>query len=111
MPRKVAMELMLTGTPIAAARALELGLVNRVVAPADVLGAALELAQRICANAPLAVQATKRIALGIDEDSIPAEDVDWDRTEQEVRVVMASRDAQEGPRAFAEKRRPSWEAR
>jgi crotonobetainyl-CoA hydratase len=111
VPHKIAMEVMLTGAPITAARALELGLVNRVVAQPDVLDTALELAQRICANAPLAVQATKRIALGIVEDAIPAEDGDWDRTKQEARVVMASHDAQEGPRAFAEKRRPSWEAR
>src|SRR5215211_7050709 len=65
LPKKVAMEMILTGEPITAQRALELRLVNRVVPRDDVLDAALELAERICANAPLAVQASKRIALGI----------------------------------------------
>jgi crotonobetainyl-CoA hydratase len=111
IPRKVAMEVMLTGEPISAQRALELGLVNRVVAQAEVLDAALELAERICANAPLSVQATKRIALGVVDGGVPDEDADWEHTEKEARAVMSSRDAVEGPRAFAEKRHPVWEAR
>jgi len=111
IPRKVAMEAMLTGEPISAQRALELGLVNRVVPQADVLDAALDLAGRICANAPLAVQATKRIATGIVDGSVPAEQPDWDLNDQEIAVVMKSRDAVEGPRAFSEKRAPVWEAR
>jgi crotonobetainyl-CoA hydratase len=76
-----------------------------------VLDAALELADRICANAPLSVQATKRVALGIIDGAIPAEDGDWERTDHEVRAVMRSQDAREGPRAFAAKRQPVWEAR
>jgi len=111
LPHKVAMEVMFTGAPISAQRAFELGLVNQVVEPSEVLNAAFELAQRICRNAPLAVQATKRIALGIVDGSIPDEAGDWDRTDREVKVVMSSRDAHEGPLAFAEKRRPIWEAR
>ncbi|MDT4935620.1 MAG: hypothetical protein QOK11_3512 [Pseudonocardiales bacterium] len=111
IPRKVAMEAMLTGEPITAQRALELGLVNRVVPQSDVLDAALELAARVCANAPLAVQATKRIATGIVDGSVPAEDSDWDLSEREAAVVMRSRDAAEGPRAFSEKRAAVWEAR
>jgi crotonobetainyl-CoA hydratase len=110
IPRKVAMEVMFTGSPISAQRAFELGLVNQVVEQSQVLDAALDLAQRICANAPLAVQATKRIALGIVDGSIPDESGDWDRTGREVKVVMSSRDAREGPLAFAEKRKPVWEA-
>lgn len=111
IPRKVAMEAMLTGEPISAQRALELGLVNRVVPQADVLEAALDLAARICANAPLAVQATKRIANGVVDGVVPAEDADWDLSEREAAAVMRSRDAVEGPRAFGEKRPPVWEAR
>jgi crotonobetainyl-CoA hydratase len=111
IPPKVAMEAMLTGDPITAQRALELGLVNRVVPQPDVLDAALELAARICANAPLAVQASKRIAVGIVDGSVPAEAADWDLSRNETAGVMASRDAVEGPRAFSEKRAPLWEAR
>jgi crotonobetainyl-CoA hydratase len=111
IPRKVAMEVMLTGAPITAHRALELGLVNRVAPQADVLDAALDLAARICVNAPLSVQATKRIATGVVDGSVPAEEDDWDLSEREAKAVMGSRDAVEGPRAFSEKRAPVWEAR
>lgn len=111
IPRKVAMEAMLTGEPISAQRALELGLVNRVVPQADVLDAALDLAARVCANAPLAVQATKRIATGIVDGTVQAEQPDWELSARESAAVMRSRDAAEGPRAFGEKRAPVWEAR
>jgi crotonobetainyl-CoA hydratase len=111
IPRKVAMEVMLTGEPISAQRALELGLVNRVVPRADVLDAALELAARVCANAPLSVQATKRIALGMVDGVVHGEDADWALNATEASAVMRSQDAVEGPRAFAEKRAPNWEAR
>ena len=111
IPPKVAMEALLTGETITSHRALELGLVNRVVPQSDVLDAALELAGRICANAPLAVQASKRIALGIVDGSVPAEDADWKLSRHEAAGVMSSRDAVEGPLAFTEKRAPVWEAR
>ncbi|MFJ3798654.1 crotonase/enoyl-CoA hydratase family protein [Streptomyces sp. NPDC090088] len=111
LPPKVAMELLLTGDTLDAATARDLGLVNRVV-PADrVLTEALALADRIAANAPLAVQASKRIARGIGTGRVESEGADWERTRQEGRAVMTSRDAQEGPRAFAEKRVPVWQAR
>lgn len=111
VPRKVAMEMVLTGEPVSAQRALALGLVNRVVPQAEVLDAALALAEAVCANAPLSVQASKRVALGIVDGRIPVEDAAWQHNEQETRVLMASHDAQEGPRAFGEKRAPVWEAR
>jgi crotonobetainyl-CoA hydratase len=111
LPRKVAMELILTGEPISADRALQLGLVNRVVPQAQVLDAALELAERICTNAPLAVQASKRIANGIIDGHVAADDDSWAASAHEGRLLMATRDAAEGPRAFAEKREPIWEAR
>ncbi|MEV0064105.1 crotonase/enoyl-CoA hydratase family protein [Nocardia sp. NPDC050718] len=110
LPRKVAMEMILTGEPITAARALELGLVNRVV-PADlVLDAALELAGRIAENAPLAVQASKRVALGLVDGKID-DDAAWDLTNREIMSVARTADVREGTLAFAEKRKPNWQAR
>jgi crotonobetainyl-CoA hydratase len=111
IPRKVAMEMILTGEPVSARRALELGLVNRVVPRADVVDAALGLAARITANAPLAVQASKRVARGIRDGRVPAEAGSWELSRAESLAVRQTADAAEGPRAFAEKRTPSWEAR
>ena len=111
LPRKVAMELLLTGEPIDAARALEFGLVNAVVPRAGLLDAALALAERIAVNAPLSVQASKRIALGIADGIIPGDEAAWTQTRKETAAVMRSDDAREGPRAFAEKRAPVWQGR
>ena len=111
IPKKVAMEMILTGEPVTARRALELGLVNRVVPQAEVVTAALELADRICANAPLSVQASKRIANGIIDGRMPADDARWQLSSSEGAALMTSYDAKEGPLAFAEKRAPKWEAR
>ena len=111
LPHRVAMEMMLTGEPITAGRALDLHLINRVV-PADrLLETALELASTIASNAPLAVQATKRVALGIADGGRPAEVDKWKVSDTEMITVMSSEDAAEGPRAFAEKRAPVWKAR
>jgi crotonobetainyl-CoA hydratase len=111
LPRKAAMEMLLTGDAIDAARALELGLVNAVVPRAQLMEAALALAARIAANAPLSVQASKRIALGIADGRIAADAPAWAQTRRESAVVMRSEDAREGPRAFAEKRAPIWKGR
>lgn len=108
LPRKLAMELLLTGEAISAERALELGLVNRVVPRAGLMDAALELAGRIAANAPLAVQVSKRLALGIVEGRIASDAAFWEQSAAEGRRLMTSEDAREGPRAFAEKRAPVW---
>jgi crotonobetainyl-CoA hydratase len=111
IPPKIAMEAMFTGRPIAAARAHELGLVN-AVAPADrLMSTALDLADVINANAPLSVQATKRIALGIDDQRVCAEQDDWARTGREGDALSNSEDSREGMRAFAEKREPRWAGR
>ncbi|MFD3593011.1 crotonase/enoyl-CoA hydratase family protein [Nocardia sp. NPDC058640] len=110
LPRKIAMEMILTGEPITAARALELGLINRVVPAANVLDAALELAGRIAENAPLAVQASKRVALGIIDGKL-ADDAAWDQTNREIVAVAATEDMREGGMAFAQKRKPNWQAR
>jgi crotonobetainyl-CoA hydratase len=111
LPRKVAMEMLLTGDPIDAERALALGLVNSVVPHAGLIDAALSLAGRIAVNAPLSVQASKRIALGIVDGSIEADVAWWEISGRETAAVMRSADAREGPRAFAEKRTPVWLAR
>ncbi|HEX5289880.1 MAG TPA: crotonase/enoyl-CoA hydratase family protein [Streptosporangiaceae bacterium] len=111
IPKKVAMEMILTGEPVSAARALELGLVNRVVPQARVVQEALALAARVTANAPLAVQASKRIANGIRDGQVAADAEYWELSRAEGRALMTSADAAEGPRAFAEKRVPSWEGR
>jgi enoyl-CoA hydratase len=106
VPWAIAMELLLTGKPIDANRAYDVGLVNRVVAAADVMPTALELAETICRNGPLAVRTAKEIAvrsLGLDEGFV---------LERAMGArVFSSEDAQEGPRAFAEKRPPNFTGR
>jgi crotonobetainyl-CoA hydratase len=75
------------------------------------LDAALALADEIAANAPLAVQASKRMALGIEDGRIAADEPRWAKSHKESASVMRSEDAREGPRAFAEKRAPLWTGR
>jgi crotonobetainyl-CoA hydratase len=111
LPRKVAMELLLTGEPLTASDAWEWGLVNQVVKEGTVLDAALALAARITVNAPLSVQASKRIAYGVDNGVITGDEAGWERTVTEMRTLIKSEDATEGPLAFAEKREPVWKAR
>ena len=111
LPRKVAMQLLFTGEPITAAEALQWGLINQVVPDGTVVQAALALAERITVNAPLAVQASKRVAVGVDDGTITADEVGWSRTMREIGALMKSEDAREGPLAFAEKRQPVWKAR
>lgn len=111
IPHKIAMEMILTGQPISAQRALEVGLVNRVVPREELLDAAYEFAALITANAPISVQGSKRIALGIDDGVIPDESDGWSRATREARIISATEDSKEGPRAFAEKRTPVWSGR
>ena len=105
IPLAVAMEMGLTGDPIDAARAKELGLINQVVPAAELLNAAMALAARITVNGPLAVQATKQLMLDEIGDGNPA------LLGQLQRSVFSSEDAKEGPRAFAEKRAPNWQGK
>ena len=108
VPRAVALELLLTGAPMAADRAAAVGLVNRVVDDGRALDAALELAGVIAANGPLAVAATKQIV-----QSAPAwaPDEMYERQDEIVGPVFASEDAREGSTAFAERRPPVWRGR
>ena len=102
------MELLLTGEPIGARRLYELGYVNRVVPAEALLGTALDLARRIAANAPLTVRACRALVhlsaeMGRTAALRAADDL--------FAPVYLSEDAQEGPRAFAEKRKPVWTGR
>jgi len=112
LPRKVGMQMLLTGEPISAAEAMDWGLINQVVPNGTVLDAALALAERVTVNAPLSVQASKRIACGADDDGvIPDEEPGWARTTRGFATLLRTEDAKEGPLAFAEKRPPVWKAR
>lgn len=109
IPAKLAMELLLTGAPIDAQRAYSWGLVNRVVDPAELDRATSELARQVAANAPLAVQASKRIARRAPmlRDAEEA----WATSRGEAEAVLASADVHEGVAAFIERREPRWEGR
>jgi len=80
LPMAIALEMAMTGDPIDAGRAQALGLVNRVVPQDRVVPEAIALAERVIANAPLSVQASKRIACGADDGVIPDEEPGWART-------------------------------
>jgi len=111
IPRRQAMEMILTGDPIDANRALELGLVNRVVPSAQLLDAAFELAQRISANSPLGVQGSKQLVRqSFCEESDRSEEI-WERHDRLLSVIGSSGDAREGAKAFAEGRPPVWKGR
>jgi enoyl-CoA hydratase len=108
LPLAVAYELAMTGDPIDAARAYALGLVNLVVPAASLLAEALALAERIAANAPLAVRYSKSVMKRAGE--VP-ESEGWKINQDAVDVVFSSADAREGPLAFAEKREPRWQGK
>lgn len=105
VPHKIAMELMLTGEPISAERAFEVGLVNRVVPRDRLLETAREYAVKISANAPLVLSMLKRYAMGITPRGPVENQALWRR---EPELIFASRDAKEGLAAFKEGRRPRF---
>jgi enoyl-CoA hydratase len=105
LPEVVAMELALTGEPIDAERLHTLGLVSSLTEAGGALGGALEIASRIASNGPLAVAASKRIL--VESRGWPRAER-FDRQRPYVDEIFNSQDAQEGARAFAEKRAPHW---
>ncbi len=108
LPQRVMMEILLTAAPVTAQRLYELGYVNKVVPLADLLDEALKLANLIAANAPLTVQACRRaVYLSTEMGRSAALEAGRAAFDQ----AYLSEDAQEGPRAFAEKRAPVWKGR
>jgi enoyl-CoA hydratase len=108
IPYHFAMELALTGEPIGAERAHEIGVVNRLAEPGTALDAALELAAQITKNAPLALIASKEI---LRQSANWTEEEAWARQGEISGPVFVSEDAREGATAFAEKRDPVWRGR
>jgi enoyl-CoA hydratase/carnithine racemase len=108
IPQRIFMEIVLTGKPITAARAYEIGLVNRLAEPGAVLDAAIELALEVLEGAPLSVKAAREtVMLSTEMGRSAALSAARDAHE----LTYNSHDAQEGPRAFAEKRKPEWQGR
>ncbi|MBU6207717.1 MAG: enoyl-CoA hydratase/isomerase family protein [Alphaproteobacteria bacterium] len=108
IPQRIYMEIVLTGNPISAQRAYEIGLVNRLAEPDRLMETALELAREILEGAPLSVQAARgTVMIATEMSRSAALDAAWAAHEK----AYSSADAQEGPRAFAEKRKPVWKGK
>jgi enoyl-CoA hydratase len=108
IPYHLAMELALTGEPIGAERAAELGIVSRLTQSGEALAGAHELAALIARNGPLAIDATKRI---VEASADWTAGEAWERQGEIAGPVFGSEDAREGATAFAEKRDPVWRGR
>jgi enoyl-CoA hydratase len=108
LPRNIALEMLMTGDPITAERAAHFGLVNEIVEPGQALSGALALADRIAANAPLAVRESRTIALeSLEQD----ENFGFKRSEEGMMTLAQTEDFWEGPKAFIEKRDPIWQGK
>jgi enoyl-CoA hydratase/carnithine racemase len=108
IPQRIMMEIILTGKPITAQRAYEIGLVNRLAEPAALLDTAIELAKEILDGAPLSVKAGRETVMLATEMGRSAA-LQAARAAHE--YTYNSEDSQEGPKAFAEKRKPQWQGR
>ena len=108
IPMNVAMECALTGDPISAERAYHFGLVNVLCDDGDALEKAIELADRVCANAPVAVRETRKI---VRDATMAPDDVGWKMSFEGMAKAMQSEDFKEGLTAFIEKRPPNWTGR
>lgn len=111
VPWRIAMELALTGAAVPAARAAELGLINRAVPDGTCLTEALALARLIADNAPLSVQATKRVMHRSKEFGSDWDERMWALNRDEMLKLWRTADAREGTAAFVERRQPVWRAR
>ena len=107
LPPKLALQILLTGDPIDAARAREIGLVNEVVPLADLHAAAQAMAESIAANAPLTVRAAKKMVYANAPENLTGE---FEYGDEIWAPVYTSNDGREGPLAFREKRAPNWTA-
>jgi enoyl-CoA hydratase len=108
IPYGLALEYVLTGRPIPARRAHELGLVNHLSEPGESLNSALALAREIAANAPLGVRLSKQVMLETQDVSMAEA---FELQEPLMQIIRSSEDAAEGARAFVEKRPPVWKGR
>jgi len=111
IPLKTALYHVMTGEPLTAAKAQEWGLVSQVVPSGQALSAAMQLAEKICANAPLAVRESKKLVYqSLDVDLYGAKG-GWPLSDAAAARIRESSDSAEGPRAFAEKRAPQWQGK
>ena len=108
IPQRIMMEILLTGKPITAHRAFEIGLINRVVEPEALMDAAILLASAIIEGAPLSVRAARETVMLATEMGRSAA---LEAARYASELCYNSADAQEGPRAFSEKRKPKWQGR
>lgn len=105
LPLNIARQLILTGRPIDAARAHAVGLVNILTEPGQALAEAKRLAQEICENAPVSVQAC---LAAVNTLAGAGDELGWQQTDAALSAASSSADAREGVRSFLEKRPPVW---